>query len=138
MAAQLMQDILVPTSPGELIDKLTILDLKLARVSDPAKLANIRHERTVLGALAEAHLPRDARIGALWTEFAQINAELWVIEDDIRACEAKGDFGPDFIALARAVYQTNDRRAATKRQINRSLGSAIVEEKSYYGPDTSR
>lgn len=131
-----MQEILVPTSPGELIDKITILDLKLARVSDEAKLGNIRHEHAVLTALANRLLPQTS-IGGLRAELARINAELWQIEDDIRACEERQDFGPDFVALARAVYLTNDRRAAVKRQINQSLGSEIIEEKSYFGSNSA-
>ncbi len=117
-----MQDILVPTSPGELIDKLTILRLKSERMTDPAKLANVRHEQAVLQALADAALPADDALAPLWDDLYAINAALWVIEDDIRACDARGDFGPDFIALARAVYQTNDRRAAVKKAINLALG----------------
>jgi hypothetical protein len=126
-----MKDILVPTAPGELIDKLTILRLKSERVTNPAKLANINRERGVLQATADAALPTSAELQALWEALYQINAALWVIEDDIRDCERRGDFGPAFIALARAVYVTNDQRAAVKRQINLLLGSAIVEEKSY-------
>lgn len=124
-------EILVPTAPGELIDKLTILRLKSERIIDPAKLANVRHEAQVLGTTAHAAIPRDAVLTGLWDDLYAINAALWQIEDDIRACEAAGDFGPEFIRLARAVYITNDRRAAVKKAINLHLGSAIVEEKSY-------
>jgi hypothetical protein len=126
-----MTDILVPTAPGELVDKLTILRLKSERISDPAKLANVRHEMAALQATADAHLPPSADLNGLWEDLYQINARLWVIEDDIRDCELGGDFGPTFIALARAVYVTNDERAAVKKAINLHLGSAIVEEKSY-------
>ena len=133
-----MTDILVPTSPGELIDKLTILRLKAEQIADPAKLANVRHEQRVLSAIAEAHLPRSDALAALWDELYRINGDLWVIEDDIRAFESRHDFGPGFIALARAVYVTNDERAAVKKRINVLLGSAIVEEKSYYAPETDR
>ena len=131
-----MTDIMVPTSPGELIDKLTILRLKAEQITDPAKLTNVRHEQQVLSSIADAHLPRNDALAALWDELYRINGDLWVIEDDIRACEARGDFGPAFIALARAVYVTNDERAAVKKRINLLLGSAIVEEKSYYAPET--
>ncbi|ROU03225.1 DUF6165 family protein [Histidinibacterium lentulum] len=132
-----MDDILVPTSPGELIDKLTILRLKSERITDAGRLANVRHEKAVLDATACAHLPDSAELAALWEELYGINAELWQIEDDIRDCEREGDFGPRFVALARAVYRTNDRRAAVKKRINEALGSALVEEKSYadYGAD---
>lgn len=126
-----MNDILVPTSPGELIDKLTILRLKAERITDPGKLANVRHEQAVLLATADAHLPPSDRLSELWDALYDINARLWVIEDDIRDCERAGDFGPRFIDLARAVYRVNDERAAVKKAINLHLGSAIVEEKSY-------
>ena len=122
----------MPTAPGELIDKLTILRLKAEKMTDPAKLANVRHEQAALQATADAALPGSAALTALWDQLYQINAALWVIEDDIRACESHADFGPGFIRLARAVYVTNDARAAIKKQINLLLGSAIVEEKSYH------
>lgn len=129
-----MNDILVPTSPGELIDKLTILRLKSERITDAAKLANVAHEKAVLQAIADNALPMTDDLKGLWEELYTINADLWVIEDDIRECEDRKDFGEEFIRLARAVYQTNDRRAAVKKQINLLLGSAMVEEKSYYEP----
>lgn len=129
-----MTDILVPTSPGELIDKLTILRLKAEQITDPVKLANVHHELTVLSAIADAALPRSAALATLWDELYRINGDLWVIEDDIRAFEARRDFGLGFVALARAVYVTNDERAAVKKRINLLLGSAIVEEKSYCSP----
>jgi hypothetical protein len=127
-----MQDILVPTAPGELIDKLTILRLKAEKISDPAKLANVRHEQAALQTTADAALPPSAALNALWEQLYQINAALWMIEDDIRECESRADFGSDFIQLARAVYVTNDQRAAVKKQINLLLGSMIIEEKSYH------
>ncbi len=126
-----MDRIMVPTAPAELIDKLTILRLKSERIEDPAKLSNIRHEQQVLTRTAEDHLPADDDLATLWEDLYQINARLWVIEDDIRACEARGDFGPAFIDLARAVYVTNDKRAEVKKKINALLGSDLVEEKSY-------
>lgn len=122
----------MPTAPGELIDKLTILRLKAEKISDPVKLANVRHEQAALKQTADAALPASAELRALWEQLYQINAALWVIEDDIRACESRADFGPEFIRLARAVYVTNDSRAAVKKQINLLLGSAIIEEKSYH------
>jgi hypothetical protein len=130
-----METILVPTAPGELVDKLTILRLKSERIADQAKLANVRREQTVLQDTADRHLPPSDALSALWEELYEINAALWVIEDDIRACEARGDFGPAFNELARAVYVTNDRRAAVKKRINLLLGSDLVEEKSYYGSE---
>ena len=127
-----MQDILVLTAPGELIDKLTILRLKSEKITDPAKLVNVWHEQKALQATADAALPASAELPALWEQLYQINAALWAIEDDIRACESRTDFGSEFIRLARAVYVTNDSRAAVKKQINLLLGSAIIEEKSYH------
>lgn len=126
-----MTDILVPTAPGELVDKLTILRLKAERINDPAKLDHVRHEQAALQATADAHLPPSDRLRALWDDLYAINARLWVIEDEIRDCERAGDFGPRFIDLARSVYRVNDARAAVKKAINLHLGSAIVEEKSY-------
>ena len=124
----MMDDILVPVSPGELIDKLTILRLKAENISDAAKLANIAREREALEAI---DLPDHPDLPALTDELYGINARLWQIEDDIRDCDAVGDFGEGFIALAQAVYRTNDRRAEVKRRINLALGSALIEEKSY-------
>lgn len=123
--------ILVPTAPGELIDKLTILRLKEERISDIAKVANVRIEKEALMRTAKAQVPPSADLDELWETLYQINADLWVIEDDIRDCEKAKDFGDEFIRLARAVYVTNDRRADVKKQINVLLGSTLIEEKSY-------
>ncbi|MDQ1079563.1 DUF6165 family protein [Pseudoroseomonas cervicalis] len=126
------QDILVPTSVGELIDKITILELKMRHIKDAAKLANVRVE---LQALQDTFAPilakAPAEAPALVDRLREINGKLWVIEDDIRECERKKDFGETFISLARAVYFTNDDRAAVKRELNVMLGSRFVEEKSY-------
>lgn len=129
-----MNDILVPIAPGELIDKLTILQLKSEKISDAQKLGHVNHERSVLQAVADDALPSSGTLKSLWNNLYRINADLWVIEDDIREFEGRRDFGPGFVALARAVYVTNDERAAIKKEINLLLGSAIVEEKSYYSP----
>lgn len=129
-----MKEILVPTAPGELIDKLTILRLKSEKMTDPQKLANVRKEQSVLQRTADDALPDIPELRDLWMQLYQINADLWVIEDDIRAFEASGDFGPGFIGLARAVYVTNDERARIKKAINVLLGSDLVEEKSYNDP----
>jgi hypothetical protein len=126
-----MTEILVPTAPGELVDKLTILRIKSERMTDNAKLSNVLHEMATLQATADRHLPASDALHALWDELYQINLGLWVIEDDIRDCERHSDFGPKFVALARAVYVTNDERARVKKAINLHLGSALVEEKSY-------
>jgi len=127
-----MTEILVPTSPGELIDKLTILRLKSEKIADADKLAHVRYERQTLDDIAKGALPPSDALNRLWDRLYQINGDLWAIEDDIRKLETRGDFGPGFIALARSVYVTNDERAAVKKDINILLGSAIVEEKSYY------
>ncbi len=126
-----MSDILTPISPGELLDKLTILQIKCEQISDPDKLQNVENERALLQAVVDRHIPVKEDIAALAVDLHNVNQQLWDIEDDIRDCERVGDFGDKFISLARAVYVTNDRRAALKKQINQALGSAIVEEKSY-------
>ena len=123
--------IMLEVGPGELLDKLTILQIKAERIGDPAKLANIRHELGVLEACRDAHIPAESRIEALTGALRSVNEALWDIEDEIRLCEAAGDFGPRFVELARSVYVTNDRRAAVKKEINEALDAAIVEEKSY-------
>jgi tetratricopeptide (TPR) repeat protein len=120
---------LVPISLGELIDKITILEIKSERIDDPKKSANIRRELDLL--LAVPQPAPTAEAARLKDELKQVNEMLWEIEDQIRICEREQNFGPDFIALARSVYQTNDRRSAIKRQINDLSGSALVEEKSY-------
>ena len=126
-----MQDILVPISPGELLDKITILRIKSARMSDAAKLANVRHELQLLEQTWQQAVPAGADLAADERALEAVNASLWVIEDEIRDQEAARSFGERFIELARAVYVTNDERAAIKKRINATLGSALVEEKSY-------
>ena len=123
--------ILIPVGPGELIDKITILNIKAERMSDAAKLGNVRYELDVLETARRAHLPDSPALRTLEAELKAVNEALWVIEDDIRDCEARKDFGPAFIELARSVYKQNDRRAALKKEINLLTGSSIVEEKSY-------
>ncbi len=124
-------DLLTPISPGELLDKLTILEIKSERISDPDKLANVRHERQLLERVwRESGLSSDA-VMELKAQLRTINEALWDIEDDIRDCERDRDFGERFVELARSVYRTNDRRSEVKKAINLELGSAIVEEKSY-------
>ena len=125
------QAILTEIGSGELIDKITILEIKSERMSDAAKLQNVRHELSVLSATRDAHLGDVDGLDALAAQLKEINEALWVIEDDIRACEAEKDFGQKFIDLARAVYITNDKRAAVKKEINLLTGATIVEEKSY-------
>ncbi len=121
----------IPMSPGELLDKITILEIKSERMSDEAKLANVRRELDLLNATwAEAVTP-DETIERLHTALKSINEQLWEIEDDIRDKERAKEFDERFIELARAVYFTNDKRAAAKKALNVHLGSQIVEEKSY-------
>lgn len=125
----------VEIAAGELIDKITILEIKSERIADPAKLDNVRAELATLAAPRDAAIVSSPELTALCIRLRHINEQLWDIEDDIRACERNEDFGARFIALARAVYQSNDQRAALKRQINELLGSRLVEEKSYPGYD---
>ncbi len=126
-----MNDIKVPISPGELLDKITILRIKSKRMSDPEKLSNVRLELRQLedtwSASAHAKIDIEADLRALLA----VNERLWAIEDDIRDKERAQAFDAEFIRLARAVYFENDERAAIKRRINTALGSKIVEEKSY-------
>jgi hypothetical protein len=125
-------ELLVPISPGELIDKITILEIKSARMTDAAKLHNVRTELTLLNETWSAsEFSKKADISAEWTGLRDVNGQLWDIEDRIRDKERDGQFDAGFIELARAVYVTNDERAALKRRINTKLGSVLVEEKSY-------
>jgi hypothetical protein len=126
-----MTEIKVPISPGELLDKITILRIKSQRMSDPQKVQNLRVELAALqetwSSSAYARIDIAADIEALQT----VNERLWVIEDDIRDKERAQAFDAEFIRLARAVYVENDERATIKRRINVTLGSSIIEEKSY-------
>ena len=129
-------ELMAPVSPGELLDKLTILEIKKERIVDPDKRVNVIREFEVLNQLWQNASPEPERLAqlgldAMREELKAINESLWIIEDDIRDCESNQDFGQKFVELARAVYQTNDRRAAVKKQINLALGSDLVEEKSY-------
>lgn len=126
-----MAELLVPISPGELIDKITILEIKSERMTDPAKLHNVRTELALLNETWAASAFSRTDISAEWQGLRDVNAQLWDIEDRIRDKERESAFDAVFIELARAVYVTNDERAALKRRINVKLGSALVEEKSY-------
>jgi hypothetical protein len=126
-----MAELLVPISPGELIDKITILEIKSARMTDTAKLHNVRTELTLLNETWRASAFAAVDITAEWAGLRDVNGELWDIEDRIRDKERANLFDAEFIELARAVYVTNDERAAIKRRINTKLGSSLVEEKSY-------
>ena len=121
----------VPVSPGELLDKITILEIKCDRLHSPQALAHVRRELLLLQQVREwgvAHNPEREHLAAALRE---VTDTLWDIEDRIRECERAGDFGSDFITLARSVYKQNDRRAALKREINQLLQSDIAEQKSY-------
>ena len=126
-----MSEIRVPISPGELLDKITILRIKSARMNDPAKLVNVRSELRALEETWGGSEYAKAGIGADVTALLEVNERLWVIEDHIRDKERAKAFDAEFIRLARAVYFENDERAAIKKRINLKLGSSVVEEKSY-------
>jgi hypothetical protein len=126
-----MNDVRVPISPGELLDKITILRIKSTRMSDPEKLANVRLELQALEETWRGSSYAKSGIEADVNALLEVNERLWVIEDDIRDKERAKAFDAEFIRLARAVYFENDERAAIKRRINLKLGSSIVEEKSY-------
>ena len=126
-----MSEILVPVSFGELLDKIAILQIKSERMSDPAKLANVRNELAALDTTWDAHPASKQDIDALRADLKAVNERLWVIEDDIRLQEKAQAFDAEFVRLARAVYFENDTRARIKKDINLALGSSYVEEKSY-------
>ena len=126
-----MTELLVPISPGELIDKITILEIKSQRMTDPVKLANVRTELALLMETWQSSPWSAVDIGAEWAGLRAVNDKLWVVEDQIRDKERDARFDQEFIELARAVYVTNDERAAIKKRINTQLGSTLVEEKSY-------
>ncbi len=126
-----MSEILVPVSFGELLDKIAILEIKSERMHDAAKLANVRNELRALEHTWSAHEASRIDIADLRAALKAVNERLWQIEDDIRDKEAAQAFDARFIELARSVYFQNDERARLKREINRALGSAYVEEKSY-------
>jgi hypothetical protein len=126
-----MTDILVPISPGELLDKITILRIKCVRITDAAKLDNVRQELSRLERSWAASVPAATDLVAEEAELARVNAALWDIEDRIRDHEFEQRFDAGFIELARSVYLRNDERAAIKRRINLKLASELIEEKSY-------
>ena len=122
----------VEVSNGELLDKLTILELKMSNISDDKKLINVRKEFNELNPLAKLLFEKfEDELLSKYKELALINSQLWKIEDDIRECEKNKNFGEKFVELARAVYFTNDKRSDVKKQINILTGSGFIEEKSY-------
>lgn len=125
-----MENINVPISPGELLDKITILEIKSENIEDKEKLANVTIELKLLSQIWENTSP-DSDLGVLKQELKDNNKALWDIEDKIRIKESNKEFDHVFVELARSVYIQNDKRADTKKKINLKLGSMIVEEKSY-------
>lgn len=121
----------VPVSPGEFLDKLSILEIKSERMTDAAKLTNVRNELALLRRVWAGSGYAQADIEAEYRTLRTVNEQLWDIEDRIRLKEAAKQFDQDFIDLARSVYILNDRRAASKRRLNEALGSELIEEKSY-------
>ena len=121
----------VSVSVGEVLDKITILQIKMAHISDAAKRGNIRDELDALLPLVAGGAFTTDHMQGLMAELKSVNEALWNIEDDIREKEAAKSFDAEFVRLARAVYVTNDKRAEIKKQINLATGSALVEEKSY-------
>ncbi|BET68712.1 DUF6165 family protein [Opitutales bacterium ASA1] len=133
-----MSEILVPVSFGELLDKISILEIKSAHIRDAAKLANVSRELDALRTTWAADSASKVDVSALYAALKQVNERLWVIEDDIRMKEKAQAFDAEFVRLARSVYFENDERARLKRELNVALGSKFVEEKSYqdYRSDT--
>ena len=126
-----MPGVKVEIALAELLDKITILEIKAERLKSARQLENVQRELKLLREVQSSAIPFHDEVAALTAELKSVNEQLWDIEDDIRDCEASGDFGENFVALARSVYKTNDQRAKIKRQINDLLDSGIVEEKSY-------
>ena len=118
----------IEISPGELIDRLTILEIKLDRIHDARKRRNVETEHAIVRAAYDAHVAPSETLGSLVDELRDVNLRLWTIEGDIRACERRREFGPAFVALARSVYLCNDRRSELKREINALLGSKLRQE----------
>lgn len=123
--------ILVEVSAGELLDKISILLIKADRITDPAKLDNVRAELSMLEAARDRALPPREELISSANDLQRINADLWDVIDGIYACERDGDFGPRYIEFTRSVYRLNDTRALIKRKINMLVGSRLVEEKGH-------
>lgn len=126
-----MKQIQIPISPGEFLDKITILEIKSERIVDSRKQDNVKKELLLLNTVWNEAVTEDTELSALRKQLKSINETLWDIEDDVRDEERDKNFGERFIELARSVYVTNDQRADIKKQINLHLNSEIVEEKSY-------
>lgn len=130
-----MENIKVPVSPGEVLDKITILEIKSERMSDPDKVHNVKAELALLQETWNENIRDTREIQSLHAQLKEINETLWEIEDDIRDKERAKEFDDRFIELARAVYVTNDKRSRVKKELNLHLGSEIIEEKSYQDYD---
>lgn len=126
-----MTTVYVPTAFGDLIDKVTILEIKSERLDDPEKLKNVQTELKMLQDIVDESGLETDNVLDLKQGLKSVNAEIWDLEDQIRDCERKSSFGAEFTRVARSIYRTNDKRAAIKRQINLEVGSTLVEEKSY-------
>jgi tetratricopeptide (TPR) repeat protein/GR25 family glycosyltransferase involved in LPS biosynthesis len=127
------EPVMAPVPPGQLLDRIAILQIKVRYLTDTGKLRGVQAELEALWAARDAAVPRCDELDILERELREVNEALWRIEDELRLCEASGEFGARFTELARSVYRTNDRRAALKRQIDTLLGSPFVEEKQYAG-----
>jgi len=127
----LVYPIQIPVSPGELLDKITILEIKSRRMTEPTQLAHVRQELALLHATWTESVVADDTVRRIRHELERVNGQLWDLEEDIRAKESAREFDARFIDLARSIYATNDLRCAAKRELNAYLGSDIVEEKSY-------
>jgi hypothetical protein len=121
----------ISVAPAELIDKITILELKNERMVDPKKLENVVRELAILREVEDQHIPKDAIVVTLVRRLKEVNGRIWDLEERIRACESEGDFGERFVLASRQIHRSNGERAAVKKEINLHLGSTILEEKSY-------
>ena len=126
-----MENILIPVSPGELLDKITILEIKAKQIPDGEKLRNVKTELGLLERIWKQSSIDNDKMRELKQSLKTTNIALWEIEDKIRIKEAHKEFDQEFVELARSVYLQNDKRATTKKEINVLLGSGIMEEKSY-------
>ena len=121
----------IQVSPGELIDKITILEIKADLIKESGKRLNVRHELAILKECRDDRIPDSVTLERLTAELKMVNKKLWMIEDEIREHERDRNFDERFVSLARSVYKNNDRRASLKHDINMLLGAEIVEQKSY-------
>jgi len=126
-----MNSINTPVSPGEVLDKITILEIKAINIHDPEKQKNVKHELNILLKTWDEHVSPSDEITELKKQLKKVNQDLWNIEDNIRIKESKREFDEEFIQIARSVYVENDTRASVKKAVNILLGSELIEEKSY-------